>query len=265
MIEMKSVRDKAAEWGLTERYVQALCRQGKIEGATKYVGAWFIPNDMPNPTKSKKYSPPDYRFTGTKKLIFDSAIKLFVSAGFENVSVKDIADDVGIRQSAIYNHFKSKQEILDMIYAFYRYHYKDIRPNREELESVLINGSLLDIIKGVSQSTFEEDIAQNMIGITRIVSHRKYIDEQAREISLKCTVDEATDFIEDVFKRAVEIGRIAPIDTHAAAVFINCFRLYLIHVWVLDNSGERVKTIREKQETIYKYAIGCLTDLKPPK
>lgn len=49
---------------------------------------------------------------GTKAAIGDAALTLFAQRGYAAVSVRDIADQVGIRQSAIYNHFPGKQAIL---------------------------------------------------------------------------------------------------------------------------------------------------------
>ena len=44
---------------------------------------------------------------------------LFSAKGFEAVSVRDIAAAVGIKESSLYNHYKSKQEIFESIVAEY--------------------------------------------------------------------------------------------------------------------------------------------------
>lgn len=51
----------------------------------------------------------------TKERIVDEALTLFSLQGFKGTTVKNIADAVGIKDSSIYKHFKSKQEILDAI------------------------------------------------------------------------------------------------------------------------------------------------------
>ena len=51
----------------------------------------------------------------TKERIIDEALTLFSTKGFKGTSVKNIADAVGIKDSSLYKHFKSKQEILDSI------------------------------------------------------------------------------------------------------------------------------------------------------
>lgn len=47
-MELKSVREKAEEWGITPRRVQILCGEGRVEGAVRVGRAWVIPDDAKN-------------------------------------------------------------------------------------------------------------------------------------------------------------------------------------------------------------------------
>lgn len=51
----------------------------------------------------------------TKERILQEAMKLFSVQGFEAVSVRNIAAAVGVRDSALYKHYPSKQAIFDAI------------------------------------------------------------------------------------------------------------------------------------------------------
>ncbi|MEA1954729.1 MAG: TetR/AcrR family transcriptional regulator [Campylobacterota bacterium] len=51
----------------------------------------------------------------TKEKILKYALNLFSSKGFKATTVRDIAGAVGIKQSALYNHFKNKDEILETL------------------------------------------------------------------------------------------------------------------------------------------------------
>jgi len=51
----------------------------------------------------------------TKELIIEEALTLFSQKGYHGTSVKDIANAVGIKDSSLYKHFSSKQEIFDII------------------------------------------------------------------------------------------------------------------------------------------------------
>ncbi len=51
----------------------------------------------------------------TKEKILIESMKLFSVSGFDAVSIRTIADAVGIGNSALYKHFTSKQAIFDAI------------------------------------------------------------------------------------------------------------------------------------------------------
>ncbi|MBN3491138.1 TetR/AcrR family transcriptional regulator [Acholeplasma equirhinis] len=48
----------------------------------------------------------------TKELIYQNAIELFSTHGYNNLGMRDLAKSVGIKASSIYNHYKSKEDIL---------------------------------------------------------------------------------------------------------------------------------------------------------
>jgi AcrR family transcriptional regulator len=54
----------------------------------------------------------------TKKKIIEESMKLFSISGFDTVSIRTIAEAVGVGNSALYKHFKSKKEILDEIVSY---------------------------------------------------------------------------------------------------------------------------------------------------
>lgn len=51
----------------------------------------------------------------TKERILIESMKLFSVSGFDSVSIRTIADAVGVGNSALYKHYKNKQEIFDAI------------------------------------------------------------------------------------------------------------------------------------------------------
>lgn len=52
---------------------------------------------------------------GTKERIRDRALDLFSGKGYDHVTMRDIGNEVGISESSIYNHYESKEEILESI------------------------------------------------------------------------------------------------------------------------------------------------------
>lgn len=51
----------------------------------------------------------------TKKIIFDSAIKLFSQKGFHKSTMDQIAETAGVAKGTLYYHFKSKEDIFKFI------------------------------------------------------------------------------------------------------------------------------------------------------
>jgi AcrR family transcriptional regulator len=76
---------------------------------------------------------------GTKVKIKSAALDLFSRYGFAGSSVRHIAKEVGIRESAIYNHFSSKEKILIEILDEYSSKNTGINLLTEELLSELDN------------------------------------------------------------------------------------------------------------------------------
>lgn len=54
-------------------------------------------------------------FIDTKNKILEVSLELFAKKGFDGVSVREIAKEVGVRESALYKHYKNKEDILDKI------------------------------------------------------------------------------------------------------------------------------------------------------
>lgn len=56
----------------------------------------------------------------TKEKILLEALKQFSARGYEAVSMRDIAREVGMTQGALYKHYISKQDIFDSIIKKWR-------------------------------------------------------------------------------------------------------------------------------------------------
>jgi hypothetical protein len=45
---------KAKEWGITQRRVAILCKEGRVPGAELIVNRWFLPADAAKPNDPRK-------------------------------------------------------------------------------------------------------------------------------------------------------------------------------------------------------------------
>ncbi|MFE5479528.1 TetR/AcrR family transcriptional regulator [Nocardia sp. NPDC056541] len=74
---------------------------------------------------------------GTKQAIRDAAVQLFAAKGFEQTSLREVADVVGITKASLYYHYASKLDLLLAIIDPIIDHMRDIV---EDIEAVPYNG-----------------------------------------------------------------------------------------------------------------------------
>ena len=56
MSDMIRAKEAAARWGLTERHITGMCREGKIPGAVKQGGIWSVPKDAARPADGRVHT-----------------------------------------------------------------------------------------------------------------------------------------------------------------------------------------------------------------
>ncbi|WP_456488471.1 TetR/AcrR family transcriptional regulator [Caminibacter pacificus] len=68
-----------------------------------------------------------------KEKILKTALKHFAKSGYENTSMKEIAEDLGITKPALYYHYKSKNDLYNEIF---KHHFQILKfqkqPTNEE-------------------------------------------------------------------------------------------------------------------------------------
>ena len=57
------------------------------------------------------------KLTKRQNEIIDTALNLTASGGIQNLTIKNLADALGITEPAIYRHFKNKSEIVKTMIA----------------------------------------------------------------------------------------------------------------------------------------------------
>lgn len=87
----------------------------------------------------------------TRREILEAALELFSETGFHGTGLRDIARAVGIRESAIYHHFASKDVLLDALLA------ENATEGRARLENVVAG------MKDVDLQTLFETVALNAL------------------------------------------------------------------------------------------------------
>ena len=199
----------------------------------------------------------DMELTGTKERLFDIAIRLISTNGFENVSMRDIANETGIKAASIYNHFSSKEEILDTIYNYYRIHRLDNRNSIEHIKTTIEHGSAFEIIKVLSGIDFnrEETKSVRLILIAKIILMRIFKDQKANQFFLHDWYEIDIEHLKKWLNYAVEIGRVER--TFNAENFSIFFwrQMVMMGIWAFANPNHE---IIEERKNLFEMFAGLL-------
>lgn len=128
--------------------------------------------------------------TDNKQKIFDVSIDLFSRFGYEGVSIRQIASNVGIKESSIYNHYNSKESILDSILNYYieRMLAQDI-----PLDDASANLDIgFDHFYQMGLNAFAMQLKdEKMSKITRIILIESYHNERINDFLKKSILEDA--------------------------------------------------------------------------
>ncbi|MGZ7136453.1 MAG: TetR/AcrR family transcriptional regulator [Methanobacterium sp.] len=161
----------------------------------------------------------------TKEKIFDVSIDLFSQRGFDAVSVREIAREVGIRESSIYNHYKSKEAILDAIIDYFMSELAQSGPPEEEMEKLMETPELFFEVG--ARAFMERMSSPKTEKIWRIISIELYHNEKIRNFYKKTLLEDPIKTWGEIFTKMMEKGVIKQVDPEKMAYEYFYFAIYL--------------------------------------
>jgi AcrR family transcriptional regulator len=108
--------------------------------------------------------PPKDPARQTRKEILDASLDLFAEAGFFGTSMRQIARAVGVRESALYHYFESKDAILQELF-------RELGPGRFRQ---LASSQFLDWAGKLNGKTFLLQVARTMVQEWATPRERKF-------------------------------------------------------------------------------------------
>ena len=162
----------------------------------------------------------------TVQKILDVSARLFTEKGYDNTTIQDIIDALGMSKGAIYHHFNSKEEILDRIND--RYY--------EELEwypdpSRVPGGTGLEKLKYIFHFFLSDPHKRELDGLT--VSLMK--NPRLVALTLESTLRDAAPYMERLVYEAIADGSAR---VEYPRELSEAFML-LINVWTAMFAGTR--------------------------
>jgi AcrR family transcriptional regulator len=191
-----------------------------------------------------------------KEQIFDIALGLFAKNGFENVSMRDIAAEAGIKAASIYNHFPGKEEILEAIYEYFGEHRTDNRQDAGHIKAAVEGGSALEVVTALYDTAFafEGKVALRMILTAKIILMRLFNDPRANHFFLHEWFDTDMKHLADWLGYALRLGRL-PEDFDIESFSVYFWRqLMMMAVCAFADPNSEVRRLDEEKNLLHWFA-----------
>lgn len=203
--------------------------------------------------------------TQTKDKIFDTALDLFSKKGYDSVSVRTIASEVGIKESSIYNHYSSKKDILMSILNYFEEYFKGNPLDDENIRKLLEENPKEFYHQGsemFKQQIFEEKILK----IMKLIFVQMYQIDEVKEFFLREILGGSTDFWSDVFEILIQknvIGSDCNPNKLAEMYFgFSMFKLWEIFLKYDDFPKAEIEIMFDEVEEYHKF---LLDSVRPDK
>jgi len=170
-------------------------------------------------------------YSGTKQRIFDVSVELFSEKGYDAVSLREIAGEVGITNAAIYNHFSSKEAILNDIFIAFKRKLDGYLLKKEQIDRYIETDTPRQLLERCI-GRFVEDDSEFMANAYRI-TYREYLNNQlANELILTQLHEKTAKSIQYVLDSLIGRGSIPAMDTWFFALLWTQSMFSAAVVWV---------------------------------
>ena len=181
----------------------------------------------------------------TKEKIIDEALTLFSQKGYSGVTVREIANAVGIKDSSLYKHFSSKRDIFNTI----------LDSASEQMDLLTIKLKIADATKGDTSEYFKDITEDGMVELSkkiflfyltdsivsrfrRMLTIEQYTNSEVSQLYTKIFTQDSISYQALVFSQLIKSGIFADIDPEIIAMdFYSPIFLLLIRY---DNRTDKI-------------------------
>lgn len=189
----------------------------------------------------------------TKDLILITALNLFSERGYDGVSMRELAAEVGIKAASIYNHFSSKEDIFNSLLAEMQNRYEQII-HQVNVPSGTFEETAVQYI-GISEERLQQ-IAGGLFlyfakdefaaPFRRMIISEQYRSSMAGDIYSQMFINGALEYQKELFKNLIEQGEFVEADPEIVAL-----HFYSPIFLLLDKYDETQE--QEVMEMLYKH------------
>ena len=179
----------------------------------------------------------------TREKILVTALQLFAKDGYEAVSVRTIAEELGMTKGALYRHYKNKRDIFDCIVE--RMIQLDAQRAREyhmpdegyDTKPDAYENTTLQSIQTYTIEQFrfwtEDEFASRF---RKMLTSEQYRSEEMAELYSQCIVAGPVAYMEDLFRELIKKGILREENPRQLAVEFFAPLFLLINMF--DQTGE---------------------------
>lgn len=183
--------------------------------------------------KLKNASP----LTDRQQTIVDAAKKIIISRGFENLTIRAIAQNISVTDGALYRHFKSKHEIISLLI--------------DDVETTLLtaiqqaaysSGDPLAKLRRIFLSHISN--AEQRKGMTLIVINESFtIRDKKIKKKMLTVMSRYQEILKAVLKEGIELKKINKnIDIDAAGIAFFGMVQAAVTFWALNDFNYHLKS-----------------------
>ena len=191
----------------------------------------------------------------TRERIVDEALTLFSIRVFKGTSVKNIADAVGIKDSSIYKHYKSKQEIFDAIVEQMRKRMAEmsvalgIPQDVDESSVASVYGSLsLPELQEMSRKVFLFYLKDEFVSrFWRLAQIEQYQNTEIYEIYRSIFFEQSIQYQTELFAEMIRQGSFKKADPEVVAVNFYAPIYFLLCKYQGQGEEEKALDMLDKQ------------------
>jgi AcrR family transcriptional regulator len=188
----------------------------------------------------------------TRELILHAALRLFSERGYEGVSMRDLASEVGIRAASIYNHFSGKEDIFNCLLAEMENRYVKIiealnipdgDPGEAAMNYIGITEERLqEIAVGIFLYFAKDEFAAPF---RRMITAEQYRDSAAGDAFRNMFIDTVLEFQTGLFQALAEQGEFIDADPGTIALHFYSPIFLLLVSYDESREGEILQTLKK--------------------
>lgn len=179
----------------------------------------------------------------TKERILITALQLFARDGYEAVSVRTIAEELGITKGALYRHYRNKRDIFDSIVE------RMIQIDAERAREYQMPDEKYDVAPDAYRNATVQSIERYTIEqyrfwtedefaaqFRKMLTLEQYRNEEMAELYSQCIVAGPVGYMEDLFRELTKKGVMKEENLRQLAVEYYAPLFLLINMY--DKAGE---------------------------